>query len=485
MNTLGPGPATRTPRGRRLRRRLLTSDVSAIMSGTLAGQIVVVAASPVLTRLYAPMELGGFAVFLGLAATLGVIASLGYQLAIPLPRNPRMAASVGTLAGFTLLIVSAVVSATALLIRPLLPDSVMAPWFWLLGPCVLAIGGFQILFYWTTRGGDFRGAGLARLTQAVVQVVGQIGAGLFHFGPAGLVSAYVVAQFMGINRLWRGAQWPRGASGIRRLGAAARRYRAFPQFTMWASLANAAGTQLPSVIVGSLYGLAPAGHFSLALRVLALPSTVLGQAFAQVFYPRAAAAAERPEELRRLIDRATGMLFLVALVCFLPVIVLGRELFSAVFGAQWRDAGEFAMWIAVWSAVALVSSPVSTLALVAQRQRSGLVFTLLDTLAKLAALAVGGHFRGAPGAVHLFAVTAAISYLAYHVWTLSLVGANLLHWVRPYRRQVLACALLGGAGLLLRDLLPVLVLWGALTAAMAAVCWSSAHRLVLGEVASL
>lgn len=461
-------------------RRGIASDVSSTMIGTVLGQIVLVAVSPVLTRLYSPAELGGFAVFLGLAATLSVVGALGYQLAIPLPTNRLIAANVTAVAVIALFVCSSIICLVAFGARWIGLTAPLGGLPWLLAPTVAAMSGFQILFMWTTREGDFRGAGVARLSQATAQALGQITAGLLRFGTAGLIAAYALAQFAGLGRLWRIARFPHSALSWGRMRAAALRYRKFPQLTMWGSLANSAGTQLPAVLVGSLYGLTIAGEFSLAMRVLALPAALLGQAFAQVFYPKAAARAERPEQLQQIVLRASGILLLGSLVCFVPIIALGGELFGLVFGARWEIAGQFGRWIAVWSAVALVSSPVSTLYLVVGRQGTGLIFSIADAIVKVLALVLGGWLGGAHMAIHAFAVTAAGSYLAFHVWTLRLVDLRLLTWLRGYWREAAATVVVLGLMLGLRTRMPVLILWAAGTTLIGLACWPSASRL-LGE----
>ena len=72
-------------------------SVSVLAGGTAAGQLIVIAASPILTRLYTPEDFGLLAVYAGILGILGVIANLRYQLAIPLPDSDEDAASIAAL----------------------------------------------------------------------------------------------------------------------------------------------------------------------------------------------------------------------------------------------------------------------------------------------------------------------------------------------------------------------------------------------------
>jgi len=50
---------------------------------------VVLLAAPLLTRLYSPDDFGVLTVYIGILSLLSVIASLRYELAIPLPEDER------------------------------------------------------------------------------------------------------------------------------------------------------------------------------------------------------------------------------------------------------------------------------------------------------------------------------------------------------------------------------------------------------------
>ena len=72
-------------------------SASLLAGGAVAGQAIIVAASPILTRLYSPEDFGVLAVFASLLSILSIVASLRYQLAIPLPKTDEEAANVTVL----------------------------------------------------------------------------------------------------------------------------------------------------------------------------------------------------------------------------------------------------------------------------------------------------------------------------------------------------------------------------------------------------
>ena len=79
-------------------RRLLPKNafargISLLVGGTAGAQLLTILAAPALTRQYGPEDFGLLAVYASLLALIGVISSLRYELAIPLPVGDAEAAS--------------------------------------------------------------------------------------------------------------------------------------------------------------------------------------------------------------------------------------------------------------------------------------------------------------------------------------------------------------------------------------------------------
>src|SRR5690606_29477155 len=62
-------------------------SVSILVGGTAGAQLITIAATPLLTRLYTPNDFGVLAVYMSVLALFTVVASLRYELAIPLPES--------------------------------------------------------------------------------------------------------------------------------------------------------------------------------------------------------------------------------------------------------------------------------------------------------------------------------------------------------------------------------------------------------------
>ena len=157
-------------------------SVAILASGTAAGQVLIILASPALTRLYSPEDFGAFAVFSATLFCLLQLASMRYDWAILLPESEREAASLFILSFGITTVFSAVTGSAVLLWGDRLArwtnSPSLAPHLWLLPVSLWAAGIYQAV---NAGARAARASALspgAEVSQNLARVVAQIGLGL-------------------------------------------------------------------------------------------------------------------------------------------------------------------------------------------------------------------------------------------------------------------------------------------------------------------
>lgn len=475
-------PQSVTARAKHQLRRLLPKNrfarsVSVLAGGTAAGQIIVIAASPILTRLYSPEDFGLLAVYVALLATITVIASLRYQLAIPLPESDDEAAH---LVALSLLLVLGMSSGTMLVllffresIAQALNVPVLSGYFWLLPIGVLLAGVYQVFNSWAVRLEAFPAIAGTKLTQALSTVGVQVAG--FLVGPLALLIGHLSGQAAGAGRLgtlvlqrrWETFRKVRP----KRIQWVARRYRRFPIFSTWGAVLNAASAHLPLLLFASLFSAAAAGLYMLAHRVMAIPSALIGRAIGDVFFSHGA-DARRDGSLGPLVASVQDKLAHIAMPPMAVLVVSGPELFSIVFGPDWSTAGEFARWMAPWIYLQFITSPLSLLFPILEKQVHEVFFQGTLLISRLAALLVGAWVNDLMVAVILFSISSTASYLGILAWEVRVSGNGWTQVYLPtFKAGVFSLFLVGPL---------IIVQWLELEP----VLWVSALMLTLAGVAS-
>jgi O-antigen/teichoic acid export membrane protein len=173
-----------------------------LMSATAIGQLVALAASPLLTRLLGPAAFGAFGVYLAVLGSLGAAASWRLGLAVPVPPDDREGSAVvaaGVLATFvsTAAIGLAVALAGDWIAAELLDAPEVAPLLWFVPLSILGVGLTDVLSGWCLRHREFP----VLVQQRIVRSVGTSGWQVVHALIArGSAVALVVGDAFG--RLW-------------------------------------------------------------------------------------------------------------------------------------------------------------------------------------------------------------------------------------------------------------------------------------------
>lgn len=412
--------------------------VSVLVGGTAGAQLLTVLAAPLLTRLYAPEDFGLVAVYSGLLALIGVIASLRYELAIPLPADDQEAAHVVVL---SLLIVLGMTALSALIflffggpIATALGVPRLAGYFWLLPVGVLLAGAYTVFNYWTIRTKRFSTIADTKLRQAsatlTIQLLG------FKAGAVALLLAQVAGRSVGGATLGKHALARPEFKKITSSGIlkAAQRYRRFPIFTTWAGFINAAGHQLPPLMFAALFSAGAAGLYALAHRVLALPATIIGSAIGNVFLSHAA-EARREGRLGPLFAKVQDKLAQIGMPPALVLIVAGPELFALFFGMEWRQAGEFAQWLALPLFAGFVASPLSMIFSISDKQDVGLLLQFVLFATRLGMILLGTFLGDLTITVALFSVGSFVCYIIYVIVAARYSGVNVAVVVKSFAKS--------------------------------------------------
>jgi len=417
-------------------------SVTLLAGGTAFAQALVILASPVLTRFYSPESFGVLAVFSSILSTLIVVASLRYEMAIPLHEDDKVAVNLLALSLMIVIVVSLITALGVSLLRDRLVVWInapaLAPYLGLLPVGVFAVGSYQVFNYWTSRKKRFSVISLTKATQAVGQVTIQVLGGILETRSLGLIIGYIAGQFLGLSSFLRKAELPVKSIHPKEWLIVARLYKNFPLYTLWASLINVIGLQAPAIMLTMFFSLETTGFFSLTMRVLGVPAAIVGQAIGQVFYPMAADLRYESKALKEFIEKVATVLITISLPIFSLVALNGPELFGLFFGSKWQPAGQYAQYLAPWLIFSFVSSPLSMFVFVMGKQKNGLFFTVYETSLRLGAIYLGGSLSSPLLAIALYAGGGLLISLVYIGWVLRLSGSGFFHWIGKIQGFVLS-----------------------------------------------
>ena len=416
----------------RLHGRRFLSNVLVLAGGTAAAHGVTLAAEPILTRLYSPVQFGICAAFASAAGILQSISSGRYERAIPIPRDERSSLGLLYLCFLILVCATALGQVVAWLFgEPLLrwaniPQ--LRPYLWLVPAGLFFGSAYEVLSMWTIRTKEFTVLASTKLRRSGGTALTQLALGGLAAGPLGLIAGDMVGRILGLGAL-AGPIWRKHRPTMRKISPAdikdlAVRYRRFPMLSTPAALLNRSAERLPAFLLLAFYGPAETGWYWLCQRALSVPVTLISQSVARVYIGEASEAVRTsPERLKGLFLRVGWKLFLFSLPPSAVLVAFGPWLFRIVFGPSWVEAGEYARALGVNLPFLMCIAPLTQTLFIVERQE----LLLIGELARVIMI-VGSMYvvcsRGLPAltAVWTYSIAAIASYsvqagmIAWALW---------------------------------------------------------------------
>ncbi len=412
-------------------RKPFVRNVTIVASGTAAAQVITMAFSPLITRIYGPEAFGLLGIFQSLVAILTPIAALAYPIAIVLPKEDSEAKG---LVKLSFLVSAAIFCAVVVVmltggekLLALLDSEAIAPYVMLIPLSMVFAAYMQIGQQWLIRKKQFAITARVAVLQSFLlnsakTVIGWV-------NPVGAVLVVLATLGHGLHAAMLGVGIKKSGTFTRNLPPQqtpqlslknlAKQYYDFPLYRAPQVFINATSQSLPTLMLASFFGPSSAGFYTICRTVLSMPSRLVGQAVGDVFYPRVTEASHMEEDVSRLILKATLALAAVGFPPFAVVVVFGPQLFAFVFGGEWRVAGEYARWISVWVFFQFINKP-SVMAIPALKlQKSLLIYELFSTASKVLALFIGfSIFSSDIIAIALFSMFGVFAYVFLIIWVI-------------------------------------------------------------------
>lgn len=380
----------------RLRAVLASSPVLrhslTLMSGTVIAQGGSMLLAIPLRRIFTDADYGRIGVFSSVVALVVAIASLRFDMTMMLPKSDVEARVLKRLATRSIIVVSVLSSLIAVLCRPWVAahydgDTTLATLMCFVGASVFLLAEASVLQYWYNRKSDYKRIAVNRAQQSVGSSAGQLAVGL-----AGM--ANVVGLFLGMmaGQLYAWANLGLRAKELREplppdapsIRSMAYRYRKMPLLNGPNAIVDAIRTNGITLLIGEA-SLSSLGQFTLAWTMLQVPISLIQSAISQVFFQKLTTLA--PGEMEPLVKWVAKRAFLAGIIPFALIYLISPWVFPFVFGDQYVASGDYARALTPWLFMTIVTSPISTTFIVAERQQVMLAFAVVYCAVPLAILA--------------------------------------------------------------------------------------------------
>jgi O-antigen/teichoic acid export membrane protein len=397
-----------------------------LLTGAGAAQLITIALLPVLSRLYDAAAFGQAGAVMAVVSIAAVLVHGRYHMAISVADTDEDAEALLGLSILLVVVMSLPITALAIALSRSQTDRLG---FFLALGCAFVMTVLTALFdiaaYWRSRKGRFNASARNGLVRSVATGACQLS--LAPVGGFGLITGTVfgaiVAAVILVVELAR-----EGRPSIPNVGRVlkmANLHRGFPLYGVPQGWLAAMSWNAMPLLLSRFAGIAEAGQYWVAYRVLVAPVALFNAAYRQSALPQLArfdlATASR------LAIRHTAM---IGFAGFLPTLIIhlfGPQIFSFIMGTNWHVAGNIAAWMSLGILADFFKVPMQTLMQVRGQQQQMLIWEGAILLARYS-LIIPFLIRG-----ESLNAVAAFSCIGFAGWLLFV----LVQWGARYEKGLI------------------------------------------------
>lgn len=360
----------------------LVKSIATLMSGSLIAQMISIAISPIMTRIYTEEQIGEYTLLLTAATMFGSIICGRYQMSIvseQSEKNVFALIKLSALIAVTLSLFVGIGYTVYLQITNSIKMSVLPMFFWIF-TFLIFTGIGHILTSYNNRNKEYK-------LIASVYTLKEIGKGIvltvlgaLNFGRLGLILSYFFSIVLGLNG--QSKELKNHIAELKSVTkedmiAVAKKHKKQPLFSLPASFANSFSYSVLNIFVNQLFGTIVMAYYSMSFRMLGIPLSLVSTNVSKAFFEKASREYDKKRDFRKTYLQTSVMLLAVAVPMVLVLILFAPFLFEMFFGEGWGQAGIYVRYLAPMFGIRLIVSALTPTMIICNKQNLELAVQLL------------------------------------------------------------------------------------------------------------
>jgi len=411
----------------------IIKKIATLLTGTVLAQIIVIAVTPILSRLYSPSYFSQLGVFVALSTSIGSLVSLRYEYVIML-ENVKIELEKRKLI-FLPIFVSFILTLLFTIIYLILSyfdfdfklDEKIGNIYYLLPISIFIYSLVQIFQFFHAKNENYNIISLAKVGRA--SLVNSIQFALKIFPAIGLV----LGNFLGVTGEIlilifhkRSKSLIVDFNYIRKMAV---KYKKQATYDSFANALNIVTINLPTIVFAYYFTTEFAGSYFQTQKIMAIPLGMIGIAVSQVFLQEIT-GIEDIKQKKDSFFNVLNKLYLFATILFIIILLIGPQVIVFVLGENWKITGDILFLITPWMYFNFIVSPIASMVNVLQIQEKGFLVSLIGAILRISALWIGiNYFNNPLNTVLLFSLSSALFYILYLFIIMKKMEMKIINWV--------------------------------------------------------
>lgn len=377
----------------RIRKNSFLKNIVILATGSFVAQIITVACSPVLTRIYSPEEMGVFTYVISLTTIFMGGINARYDMSIVTEKEDGRVMPLLQLS----FIIGGIVTvlATIGLGIAIYCQGLSFVWVIYVFLILLSYAIINPLTAYNNRYKEYKVISKTYTLRKTVQNVGAILTGFATKTGHGLAIPYVIGQYLGIDsqsRTLRSRKDDLFTVSKTSLVEVAKLHRNQPLFSLPAQLTNSLSYSLITVFVTNLFGMATVGYYAISVKLLGLPLGLISGNISKVFIERASVEYKQTGGYKTAFHKTFLVLVAIAIPMVILLYIVSPILCEWVLGKGWGVSGEYIRILSLMFGVRFITTALSPALIIVNKQKFEFFLQLLFILFNVISFVVAKVF---------------------------------------------------------------------------------------------
>lgn len=352
-------------------------SIITLASGTIIAQVLAFIASPLMTRLYTPEEIGMYTLLLTAISMFGGVINGRFDMSIVYEESNTNIYSLIKLSFIISIIFSLFVSFFYSLFYYFNNDNIPIFFIFISIFCLLSLTGLSnILISYNNRNKEYKLMSKVGILQSVFREFSIVIFGFFNFGAIGLLLAQIIGMVAGVKKQSESLVTHINEVkdvNLKEIKGIFKKHVRQPIFSVPAIFANSFSYSSINIFIGMLFGTTVLGYYSVSYRILGLPLVLISNNVSKVYFEEAAKEFKENNNYKNTFFKTSFLLLMIAIPMVVILILVSPSVFEWFFGDDYRMAGVYVQILAPMFGVRLIVSPLTTGMLISNKQHYELI----------------------------------------------------------------------------------------------------------------
>ena len=334
--------------------------------GSILSLLINVLVLVIFSRIYSKENFGDYAIFVSVTSLLAIIATFRIEHLIVLKKTIKEAAFLSkvckqTIRYFTFFVVVVMIFLYVFSV----PFFNLNKTIWLFIPIpVFCLSQIIVFLSWNNKIKNYILISRYKILQSItVGVTGYICH--FFYKDVGLIYAYILGLIISFvmfqihfNKFI--SKFNFNVLGLETIIKTFIENKKYIKNSFGLEFFNTVGKYIPNFILNAYYGNAIVGVYDMTLKVLNIPKNIISLNIGELYYQKASTFYHKSyKKFSKITLQTFYTLLITGIVCYLPFVFFGKELFVFVLGKKWQLSGEFSQIISLWILLLFITSPMA------------------------------------------------------------------------------------------------------------------------------